>query len=305
MVEAEQMAAVAEILTALGFDDFVIRINHRKFISAWLSRIPIPVERHADVLVTIDKVDKVGKEGVARELGDKGFGEAQIAGVVSWIGSQHSAEWLESIASQFDGADAGLDNLRQIVRLASRTGAAGRLRIDPSLARGLGYYTGAIMEVNVADLPGSLAGGGRYDNLIGMFLGSDVPACGVSLGLERILVVMQERGMFPPEVERSGVDVVVAAMDETAQDAAMETAALLRRSGDLRVDVYPDVARKMDKIFRYVDQRKARFIAMLGTDEIAAGTVTLRNVATKARQTVSRSEAAALLRNLNSPTTDD
>jgi histidyl-tRNA synthetase len=161
------------------------------------------------------------------------------------------------------------------------------------------------MEVNVADLPGSLAGGGRYDNLIGMFLGSDVPACGVSLGLERILVVMQERGMFPPEVERSGVDVVVAAMDETAQDAAMETAALLRRSGDLRVDVYPDVARKMDKIFRYVDQRKARFIAMLGTDEVAAGTVTLRNVATKARQTVSRSEAAALLRNNNSPATDD
>ena len=88
------------------------------------------------------------------------------------------------------------------------------------------------MEINVKDMPGSIAGGGRYDNLIGMFLGSEVPACGFSLGLERILVVMQERGMFPPDVEQASIDVVVAALDESAQCAAMETAAELRRSGD-------------------------------------------------------------------------
>ena len=114
--------------------------------------------------------------------------------------------------------------------MTAQSKAADKLRIDPSLARGLGYYTGTIMEINVKDLPGSLAGGGRYDNLIGMFLGTDVPACGVSLGLERILVVMQERGMFPPEVEQGSIDVVVAALEESAQGAAMETAAELRRS---------------------------------------------------------------------------
>jgi histidyl-tRNA synthetase len=306
VVEAEQIAAVSEILTTLGFQDFVIRVNHRKFISAWLGRIPIPEERHAEILVTIDKVDKLGKEGVAKELVEKGFSEAHIAGVTGWIGTHHPPQWLDSISTQFEGAgDTGLENLRQIVRLTSHTTAADKLRIDPSLARGLGYYTGAIMEINVKDLPGSIAGGGRYDNLVGMFLGADVPACGVSLGLERILVVMHERGMFPPSVDESSVDVVVAAMDESAQGAAMDTAAELRNTGRLRVDIYPDVARKMDKIFRHVDQRKARFIAILGTDEVAAGTVTLRNVATKTRETMARSEAASFVRNALATETDD
>ena len=295
VVEAEQIAAVSEILTTLGFDDFVVRINHRKLIAAWLSRIPVQADRHAEVLVTIDKVDKIGRDGVARELGTKGFTDAQIAGISGWIGMQHPPQWLDSLDAQFPGADDnGVENLRQIVRLAVDTKAAGRLRIDPSLARGLGYYTGAILEINVKDLPGSMAGGGRYDNLIGGGP-SATPACGVSLGLERILLVMQERGMFPPEVEQASIDVVVAALDEGALPAAMATATELRRSGALRVDLYPDVAKKMDRIFKYVDQRRARFIAVIGSDEVGAGTVTLRNVATKAKETMPRAEAASFI----------
>ena len=297
VVEAEQIAAVSEILTALGFDDFVIRINHRKFIAAWLSRIPVPEDRYGDVLIAIDKVDKIGKDGVAKELSDKGFSEAQASGITSWIGQQHPPEWLDSIGGDFSGASgAGLENLRQIVRLASGSAAEGRLRIDPSLARGLGYYTGAIMEINVRDMPGSIAGGGRYDNLIGMFLRTEVPACGFSVGLERILVVMQERGMFPAEVERASVHVVVAALEDAGLAAAVETAAELRRAGSLRVDLYPEAAKKMDKVFKYVDQRNARFIAILGSDEVAAGTVTVRNVASKTKETVPRATAASLIR---------
>ena len=297
VVEAEQIAAVSEILTTLGFDDCVIRVNHRKFIAAWLNQIPVAPERHAEVLITIDKVDKIGKDGVAKELAEKGFTGAQIDGISAWIGVQHQPEWLDSLDAQFPGAsDNGVENLRQIVRLTANTKAAGKLRIDPSLARGLGYYTGTIMEVNVKDLPGSLAGGGRYDNLIGMYLGAEVPACGFSLGLERILVVMQERGMFPPEVEQASIDVVVAALDEGALPAAMETAAELRGSGELRVDLYPDVAKKMDRIFKYVDQRRAKFIAVLGGNEMANGTVSLRNVATKTSETVKRGDAASVIK---------
>jgi histidyl-tRNA synthetase len=132
--------------------------------------------------------------------------------------------------------------------------------------------------------------------LIGTFLGSEIPACGFSLGLERILVVMHERGMFPKSVDESTVDVVVAAMDESAQSAAVETATTLREVDKLRVDLYPEVTKKMDRIFKHVDQRKARFIAILGTDEVAAGTVTMRNVATKARETMPRAEAASFIR---------
>ena len=296
VVEAEQIAAVSEILTTLGFDDFVIRINHRKFIAAWLSQIPVADDAFGDVLITIDKVDKIGKDGVSKELAEKGYAGSQIAGITRWIGEHHPPEWLDSIASQFSQTgDTGLDNLRQIVRLTANTAAAGKLRVDPSLARGLGYYTGAIMEINVKDLPGSIAGGGRYDNLIGIFLGTEVPACGFSVGLERILVVMHERGMFPPEVDQASIDVVVAAIDETAQQAAMDTATELRAVKDLRVDIFPDVSRKMDRIFKHVDQRKAKFIAILGTDEVKAGTVTVRNVATKTKETMPRAQAASFI----------
>jgi histidyl-tRNA synthetase len=129
-----------------------------------------------------------------------------------------------------------------------------------------------------------------------MFLGSDVPACGFSLGLERILVVMQERGMFPASADHSWLDVVVAAVDEKAQAVAVEMAAELRRAGSLRVDLYPDVAKKMDKIFKYVDQRKAKFIAVLGGNELADGTVSLRNVAAKTNEAVKRADAAEFIR---------
>ena len=121
-----------------------------------------------------------------------------------------------------------------------------------------------------------------------------MPACGFSLGLERILVVMQERGMFPPHVEQSSVDVVVAAMDESAQMAAMETAAELRKRAALRVDIYPEVARKMDRIFKYVDQRRARFIAVLGSDEVADGHGHRRNVAAKTQETMPRADSVVM-----------
>ena len=100
-VEAEQIAAVSEILTTLGFDDFVLRINHRKFISAWLNQIPVPADRHADVLITIDKVDKVGKEGVAKELTPKGFSDAQIDGISAGLATHHPPQWLDSLARAF------------------------------------------------------------------------------------------------------------------------------------------------------------------------------------------------------------
>jgi histidyl-tRNA synthetase len=296
MVEAEQLAAAAEILTALGFDDFVIRVNHRKLLAALLERVPVQSDRHAEVLVTIDKVDKIGKDGVAAELAEKGYSGEQISRVTNWIGVHHPPQWLDSLESEFPVAeDNGIANMREIVRLTSQTAAAEKLRVDPSLARGLGYYTGAIMEINVKDLPGSVGGGGRYDNLVGMFLGTDVPACGFSLGLERLLVALHERGMFPASVDRSCVDVVVAAIDDNARMAAMETATELRKATRFRIDLYPDTVKKLDRVFKYVDQRKARFLAVLGGDEVAARTVTIRNVATKTNETMPKTQVASFL----------
>jgi histidyl-tRNA synthetase len=175
------------------------------------------------------------------------------------------------------------------------TPARGRLQVDTSLARGLSYYTGAIMEINVPDLSGAIGAGGRYDNLVGMFLGSSIPACGFSLGLERILVVMGERNMFPAVVEATSVDVVVAALDEGAQAAAVRAAGELRRAGGLRVDLFADVAGKMDRIFKYVDQRRATFIAIVGGDELRDGTITIRDVAAKTKTTIDVGGATAFI----------
>jgi histidyl-tRNA synthetase len=135
-----------------------------------------------------------------------------------------------------------------------------------SLARGLSYYTGAIMEIGVPDLPGSLGGGGRYDGLIGMFLGEDVPACGFSLGLERILVVMAERGMFPPDVHGAAgrrARHAVRRVEDPADCAAGSHASCARR---VRVEVYPEPD-KLGKQFKYAAARGIPFAAILGGDE--------------------------------------
>ena len=162
---------------------------------------------------------------------------------------------------------------------------------DSFLARGLSYYTGAIMEVNVADLAGSLGGGGRYDNLIGMFSGQDIPACGFSLGLERILVVMTERGMFPATLAMSPADVMVAMFDASTAAHAMRVADRLRACG-LRVLVYPD-ADKLGKQIKYADGRGIPFVALAGDDEIRTGTVTVKDLAAQTQETHSESEAGA------------
>jgi histidyl-tRNA synthetase len=150
------------------------------------------------------------------------------------------------------------------------------------------------MEVNVADLAGSLGGGGRYDNLVGMFSGQNIPACGFSLGLERILVVMTERGMFPPTLATTPADVMLATFDASATGDAMRLAGILRSSG-LRVLVYPD-ADKIGKQIKYADGRGIPFVALLGDDEIKAGTVTVKNLSAQTQQTYPQSAAGAAIR---------
>ena len=164
--------------------------------------------------------------------------------------------------------------------------------MDPSLARGLSYYTGAIMEIAVPDLAGSLGGGGRYDNLVGMFLGRDVPACGFSLGLERIIVVMTERGMFPAKVSRGAVDVMIACLDDEAQAEALALAAELRGER-LRVDIYPEVGRKLEKPLKYAGGRGVPVLAILGGDERATGEVTVRDLQTREQERAPRATAAS------------
>jgi histidyl-tRNA synthetase len=296
VVEAELCAAVSDVLTELGFGDFEIRINHRQVLAAWLTRLLVPAERHGEFLVALDKLDKIGADGVVEELGARGFDPSVQAAFRSQIRAADDldrARWHESAYWQEVGG-AALEKLQAVRTLVGGTNAENRLRFQPSLARGLSYYTGAIMEINVPDLAGSLGGGGRYDNLVGMFLGQDVPACGFSLGLERILVVMGERGMFPATLVTAPADVMVATFDSAAAPHALRLATELRRS-DLRVLLYPD-ADKIGKQIKYADSRGIPFVAILGADEIERGTVTVKHLAVQAQAIHPQAAAGAAIR---------
>jgi histidyl-tRNA synthetase len=232
---------------------------------------------------------------VSKELGEKGVSDVGRNALLNWMGAGARADWLDWLERELDAAEhPAFLNLRQILDVSRRTPAGDRFRFDPSLARGLSYYTGAIMEIAVPDLAGSLGGGGRYDNLVGMFLGRELPACGFSLGLERILVVMTERQMFPPSVVRGGVDVLVTIWSHDTREESLALASELRSAG-LRVDLYPE-ADKIGKQFKYASARNVPFVAILGDDERARGEVALKDLRTGDQTAIARAQAAAFVK---------
>jgi histidyl-tRNA synthetase len=296
IVEAELVGAVGEVLSRLGFADFVIRLNHRQLLTALLDRAGVPPERHAEALVAIDKLDKAGPDGVRREFAARGISEASADRLLAVGHDLGVAERL--VADDARGA-AACRNVAAIMGLVERTTGLQHLRFDPSLARGLSYYTGAIMEIAVPDLAGSLGGGGRYDNLVGMFLGRDVPACGFSLGLERIIVVMTERKMFPDSIVCRPVDVMVTVWNDEGVSDALALASDLRQAG-LRVDVYPEVD-KIGKQFKYASSRNTPIVTVVGDDERAAGRVAVKDLRSGQQTSVPRPEAAAFIRQALNP----
>ena len=293
VIEAELLSAVSETLSRLGFADFVIRINHREALTGLLETAGIPAALHGDALVAVDKMDKLGVEGVERELSARGIGGTQAKACLTAFGAFNREDAdvagalraLRGLLASHDVGTKAVDALDEITSLADATPARGRVRLDPSLARGLSYYTGAIMEIAVPDLSGSLGGGGRYDGLVGMFLGRDIPACGFSLGLERIIVVMHERGMFPPQVSQGAVDAVVTFLDDSLRTSALGLAIALRHDG-LRVDVFPESSRKIDKSLKFASARRSPVLVIIGPDEQARGEVAVRDLVNRRQDSV-------------------
>jgi histidyl-tRNA synthetase len=297
IVESELILAASTILRKLGFEDFVIRINHRQLLTDVLDTAGVPTELHTDALISIDKLDKIGLDGVAAELTSRGISEKAAEMLVQIFG--RTQELLDegidvnrTIVSNLLNIVSNdvLSDLGKILRYAPGVPVV----IDPSLARGLSYYTGAIMEINVPDLAGSLGGGGRYDGLIGMFGKEQIPACGFSLGLERILVVMEERGMFPAHVAaRTSADVLVTLWDEDSVENSLKLANELRSAG-LKVTVYPEPD-KFAKQMKYADNINVPWVCVLGESELAAGKVNLKNMRSGEQFLIRRNEAAAAI----------
>jgi histidyl-tRNA synthetase len=313
IVEAEICAAASEVLTRLGFNDFCVRINHRKALTGILAVAGVPLDKHDSALIALDKLDKVGREGVEKEFSARGIESAAGNSLLNFFSALNELDHAAEIADQTQEAlnrailgrivefvgdnelgAQGVDELQSIIDFADSSGIAEKLKIDPSLARGLSYYTGAIMEINVKDLAGSLGGGGRYDNLVGMFSAQQVPACGFSLGLERMLVVMTERNMFPAEIDASPSDVMVAIRDETRR-SAKESLSLAKelRSAKIRTDVYPVDDATLGVQYKYGASRGIP-LAVVPVDD----KVLIRDLRTREEFTVSRKELLARLREL-------
>jgi histidyl-tRNA synthetase len=325
VVEAEICAAVSDVLQRLGFDDYVILLNHREILRGILEASGVKKDKQTDALVALDKVEKIGKDGLRRELVERGvFSEGLVDGFLGSFGrlaeghvgpaadnsaitkesrekelDEFNASWLEELSGfvgQNESGKQGIEAVKRILDLSKASPARGRIRFHPSLARGLSYYTGAIIEagLDTGDFRGSIGGGGRYDNLVGIFLGQDVPACGFSLGLERIIVVMTEREMFPPQLVSSPADVMVSIWNEHSVGESLALASELR-SVDLRVDVYPEVD-KIGKQFKYASSRDIRFVLVLGDDERVRGEVSLKDMRSGEQRSIKREDLAATLR---------
>ena len=318
IVEAEICGAASEVLWRLGFRDFCVRLNHRKALTGILGVAGVPLEKHDSALIALDKLDKIGSDGVRKEFAERGVNEVAGDRLLKFFSDlaslEHAAEIVaedqtqqalskavlgrivEFVSDNEMGAQ-GVAELQSILDYVGAMGLADRVKIDPSLARGLSYYTGAIMEINVKDLAGSLGGGGRYDNLVGMFLGQDIPACGFSLGLERILVVMSERQMFPESVGTAPAEVMVAIWNEDSIVESIKLARELRAAG-LRVDLYPE-ADKLGKQFKYASSVGVPFVAVIGDDERAKGEVALKDMRSGEQRSVARDGAAQWLREVS------
>jgi histidyl-tRNA synthetase len=314
VVEAELIAAASDALVTLGFNDFTIRLNHRQVLTGILDQAGVPPEQRGDALISLDKMDKAGPEGVARELNERGIVDESAVKLMRFFeglaGAQHAAGLIDANDAraaynadvlgrlvEFIGAHeigaSGVDDLRQILQFAKAGAVDQRIKLDPTLARGLAYYTGAIIEINVADLAGSLGGGGRYDNLVGMFLGRDVPACGFSLGLERIIVVMSEREMFPAALVSSPADVMVTVWNEESVREALRLASEIRNDG-LRVLFYPEIRKPAKQLF-YADKQKIRSVIIVGPNEIESGNFRIKD-RRKGEHVLPRKEIGVTLR---------
>lgn len=299
-VEAEVLNAGAQVMEELGFSGegaFMLRLNHRGILRGLMETAGVQPDLEDSALVAIDKLDKIGLDGVAAELTERGVGRAAAESLLQTMAGVPAAngailDWLAELLQGSELGTRGVAELRRVIDYCRYGPAAGRLRVDPYLARGLSYYTGPIFEIEFPGFGSSGGGGGRYDDLIGMFSGQTIPACGFSLGLERIILIMEEQGMFPAQLAGQP-QVVVTIFDRSTVGASLELAQRLRRGG-LRVDLYPDDDR-YGRQFQYADERKIRYALLLGPREVEAGVVAVKDLSTGEQTDIPAGEAVERL----------
>lgn len=288
LADAEIVWAIAEGLEAIGVHDFQFLLNSREALHGLLEVYRIAPDLGDGVLATLDKLDKIGTEAVAKELTERGVDVSTAEGLVADV----AADSPDRIREKLDSTERGKNGLAQIDRLLELTTGLpkGRITYAPRMVRGLDYYTGPIWEVEATGYPGAVAAGGRYDHLVASLGGPDVPACGGSIGVERILAIQGADDTQP-----RGLDAALTVLG--GEQEVMRLAAELRGHG-LRVGTYLGTSTKLRKQLKWANDQHARYAVLYGPGEQAAGQVTLRNMHTGEQSQVPITDAAAHLRSI-------
>ncbi len=284
--EVELTSIYAEAFQRLGIP-VEIRLNNRKILAA-LAEHCGGADKMMDITIAIDKLDKIGMEQVKAELEQRGLSQEQVAGIETYLQIAGSNEEklgaVERLLGHLETARMGLEELRFVLDMYAETQGLvkepGKVELvcDFTLARGLNYYTGIIFEIRALGVKmGSIGGGGRYDDLTGLFGVPGIPGVGISFGVDRIYDVMEELGLFP-ETVAVGTEFLFFNQGEAESRRAFRLMQELRQLGR-RCELYPEAV-KLPKQFKYADQKKIPFAIFLGSEELAAGHLTVKNLLT-------------------------
>jgi len=280
LFDAEFIAIYDEAISALGFEQFDIRISNRKILTGYAEAIG-RTDKFAEICISIDKLDKIGQEGVRQELLSRGLDDAAVSQLFELITFEGSnVEKLDFLAEKF-AADSvgrrGIDELREVLDMyAHLSRFNGRVVLDLRLARGLEYYTGSIYEVSLREVAiGSVGGGGRYDNLTGVFGLQGMSGIGISFGADRLYLGMEELGLFEA-VNSGSVQVLLVNFGAESLRPCLQALDRLRRAG-IAAELYPEAV-KMKKQLSYANKKNIAFTLMIGSEEIKSGKYQLKNM---------------------------
>ncbi len=295
LCEVELVQIAADVFKALGIN-VCLKINNRKILAGMAEAIGAP-DKMMDITIAIDKLDKIGLDNVNAELRENGLSDEQVQALQPILGLSGSKEeklaGLETILTSEVGKK-GIEEVRTLFGYIDKLGVDIKTELDLTLARGLNYYTGAIFEVKALDTEiGSISGGGRYDNLTGIFGLDGLSGVGISFGADRIYDVMTRLDLFPAEAN-AATDVLVANFGGEDELYSLNVLARLRQAG-LSGEIYPESA-KMKKQMGYADKRGIRFVVLCGETEREAGSVTVKDMSNGQQRTLSLDEAVSLIR---------
>jgi histidyl-tRNA synthetase len=299
--DVEIALVIHDLFVALGFDRFEIRVNNRLVLNGLLAQLGLEGKTSA-LLRSLDKLAKIGRDKVVEEMGrEAGVSAAQAAQVIALAETTGTnADVLDQLDRRFaDNAEAnkGVANLREMVAVFQTAGVPeGRLRVDPSICRGLDYYTGTVYETFLFDKEeiGSVCSGGRYDNLAGSYTKQSLPGVGASLGLDRLLAAMEALGVV--QESATPAPVLVLQFDATRYGDYQRMARTLRAAG-IGTEVYPD-AKKLGQQFQYAERRGFRVALIAGGDEFAKGEWKVKDLAKREERTVDGSGVVSAVKEL-------